>query len=134
MLEESEGAKELRRTQGSNIIKDVSKTTADTKYRRHLIDVTIKIWHERFPKRTKWLCDQMGKMAQMDNKNGEYEGGQGYMAMRMPRELFINLRQVFDRCAPDLETFGTDHSDIEYLRAQSPKLMPSGARGKARKS
>ncbi len=121
----TEFQKEVERTQGSRIISDLSKSSADRRMRERLIDVTIDTWYKVAPKRARWFAQQLTELAKVENPGGKYRNKQGYVQMRLPRELFVHLRRVFERCAPEMETFGTEDADIHYIRARFPQLMPA---------
>ena len=115
------------------IITDLSKSKADQRRREYLIDATVRAWYNIDPKYATWMMAQLKELTDAEMKKGEYANGNGYVSLRLPRELFASLRKVFQTHASDMPAFATTDDDIKILCKVAPKLMPGGFKSGSRK-
>lgn len=132
MIDLPESSKEKARV-GGKIITNIAKSKADQRRREDLIEKTVQAWYNIRPQYAMAMCKYLADVTAVEHKNGEYKNGKGYVSLRLPRDLFITLRNVFKVHAPDMEAFGTSDDDIKILYKKFPKLMPGGFRPQSRK-
>ena len=118
---------------GKPIIKTVVGFRADLRRRRDLIRQTVMAWYNLDPKHARYMANFLREITKVEHSGGKWRNGQGHCSLRLPRELFISLRRVFQVHAPDMEPFATDDLDISILCEEFPNLMPTGNRGRRRK-
>jgi hypothetical protein len=123
----------VKAREGKPLIRSLASSKADLRRRRDLIRQTVQAWYNLNPRYAKWMATFLKEITKVEHTGGKWRNGKGHCSLRLPRELFISLRKVFQIHAPDMEPFATDDLDIKILCEEFPNLMPTGNRGRIRK-
>lgn len=118
---------------GKPKLASLAVSKADLRRRTELIRATVMAWYNLNPRYARWMGNFLREITKVEHSGGKWRNGKGHCSLRLPRELMISLRKVFQVHAPDMEPFATDDLDIQILCQEFPKLMPTGYRGRIRK-